>query len=284
MYNGFNSKAAAIQSLRDSGYRMASALSAAVSNPKVLKNQKVGALTRPLHLAPHNLGFDGGRKTLCPDASPGCIAACLHTAGNPVYMKQKDAARRVKTQAFTKQRAAFVALIAFEIRGLVRKAESEGMTPGVRLNATSDIAWESVGVTVDGEKVANLMRAFPTVEFYDYTKTKRRALRSLCSLDWPQNYHLTFSLAENNGESAIEVLKAGGNVAAVFDHRDGLPPYVVASVDTIRPRDSLTPGGWIVTNGDEHDFRPADPVNCIVGLKAKGDAKDDDSGFVIREV
>jgi len=39
--------------------------------------------------------------------------------------------------------------------------------------------------------------------------------------------------------------------------------------------------GYKVINGDEHDMRFTDPKNVIVGLTAKGEAKTDQSGFVI---
>jgi hypothetical protein len=39
--------------------------------------------------------------------------------------------------------------------------------------------------------------------------------------------------------------------------------------------------GFPVINGDESDLRFLDPSGVIVGLKAKGDAKKDTSGFVI---
>jgi hypothetical protein len=39
--------------------------------------------------------------------------------------------------------------------------------------------------------------------------------------------------------------------------------------------------GFPVINGDESDLRFLDPAGVVVGLKAKGDAKKDASGFVI---
>ena len=58
----------------------------------------------------------------------------------------------------------------------------------------------------------------------------------------------------------------GGNIAAVFSAE--LPD---------------TYGGIHVINGDESDLRYFDPAGVIVGLKAKGDAKKDNSGFVINQ-
>src|SRR6056297_598430 len=133
--NGFKSKAAAIRYLKSKGHPINSLLATPESNPKVAKNGKLDVLTAPLHLAPFDLsGFQ-----VCPQASDGCAAACLHTAGNPAYMAQKDASRKAKTVAYFKERAAFMAVLAFEIHALQRKAEAKGMQAGIRLNATSDL-------------------------------------------------------------------------------------------------------------------------------------------------
>ena len=82
--------------------------------------------------------------------------------------------------------------------------------------------------------------------------------------EYPPNYHLTYSLNEDNYNKAIEVLKNGGNVAVVF--RKDLPQNF---------------NGYKVINGDEHDLRYLDEKNVVVGLKAKGKAKKDTSGFVM---
>ena len=90
----------------------------------------------------------------------------------------------------------------------------------------------------------------------------------MCSSDLkgslPSNYHLTFSRSEANEAQALDVLKAGGNVACVFS--GSLPETYL---------------GFRVINGDESDLRFLDPSGVIVGLKAKGKAKKDASGFVI---
>jgi len=77
-------------------------------------------------------------------------------------------------------------------------------------------------------------------------------------------YKITFSRSETNELDAYRILKDGGNVAIVF--ADELPE---------------TWNGFSVINGDETDLRYFDPVNVVVGLKAKGDAKKDLSGFVV---
>jgi hypothetical protein len=101
----------------------------------------------------------------------------------------------------------------------------------------------------------NIMLAFPNVIFYDYTKLANR--RNL-----PPNYSLTFSLSEDNDKSAEQALANGLNVAAVFRK---IPPTFL---------------GRTVVDGDVSDLRFLDPSGVIVGLKAKGKAKKDTSGFV----
>lgn len=225
------------------------------ANPKLAKGMKQGVMSAPLHLAPADLsGYE-----VCPMATAGCRKACLHTAGNPAHMEGKQRARVARTRLYFENRELFMSVLIAEIQALVRKAEKAGMVPAIRLNATSDIPWERVRFIHDGVRYSNLMTLFPDVTFYDYTKRPNRKV--------PSNYHLTFSLAEGNDEQAHEALNNGFNVAVVFDTKRG---------------QRLPAGMWLreVIDGDETDFRPSDPKGVIVGLRAKGDAIGDTSGFV----
>lgn len=272
--NGFKSKAAALRHLRAQGYNVRGLLATPESNPKVAKNGKLDVLTTPLHLAPFNLsGFQ-----VCPQASAGCAAACLHTAGNPAYMAGKDASRKTKTRAYFNERAAFMAVLTYEIAALERKAAKLGMQAGVRLNATSDLPFERRRVDVDGRAV-HLMDLFPEVQFYDYTKVTKRALLHAQG-KMPANYHLTFSKNEDNDADVARVLEAGGNVAAVFTATQ----YKNATQAGVWQGLGAMPwGGHKVIDGDAHDYRPAEGTqSAIIALKAKGDAKRDISGFVIQ--
>ena len=236
-------------------------LTNADSNPKVAKNSEIlNVYTVPMHLAPASLsGFN-----VCPRASKGCIAACLHTAGNPLHMQAKHRARINRTRAYFEARTEFMVLLCAEIIKHLMKAEKLGMQLAVRLNATSDIPWEKVSFTIGGEKFANIMEAFPMVKFYDYTKRDNR--RNL-----PVNYSLTFSLSEDNDVAARRAIDNGMNVAVVFaTNRTAELPTAFRLVDTTFP----------VLDGDVHDYRPADKSGHIVGLRAKGDARTDESGFV----
>jgi len=243
-------------------------LTAPDANPKLDKNGRVsGILTAPLHLAPANVsGYE-----VCPMASKGCRAACLHTAGNPVYMAAKQTARINRTKAYFEARNMFMVALIGEIAALTRKAEKQGLYAGIRLNATSDIPFERVPVTFEGVEYKNIMELFPDVYFYDYTKRANRFNKPL-----PKNYHLTFSLSEDNHKAATVILAKGGTVATVFGKEN------VHQKDKDILPETFTMGGvaWPVLDGDLTDFRPDDLPGHIVGLKAKGDAKGDTSGFV----
>jgi hypothetical protein len=229
-------------------------------NPKVMKGNKLGYLTAILHLAPASLsGFN-----LCPHSTAGCRAACLNTAGRGGMFKEGGTntiqeARKRKSRDFKLNEDGFMRQLVKEVKAFVAKADRKGAVPCVRLNGTSDILWEHV--KVDGK---SMMEHFPSVQFYDYTKfpSRRHGLA---------NYHLTFSLAENNDAKACIALASGINVAVVF------------AVARSKPLpDTFTLGGksFPVINGDETDLRFLDPKGCIVGLRAKGRARKDTTGFV----
>lgn len=256
------------------------------TDAKTVKGQKKGYLTGILYLAPAKLsGYE-----VCPQRSAGCTAACLNTAGRGVF-SNVQASRIAKTKWYFEDRAAFMALLVKDIAKLVRKAEREGMVPVVRLNGTSDIPWERVAFTLDGEGYyGSVMSMFPNVHFYDYTKITKRALAHAKG-DMPANYTLVYSLTEENDPDAVKVLTAGGNIAAVLKPfaDGGLPPRMVviggeaAGFEQLVPCSAYASGTYRqyqVVDGDETDLRFLDDKGVIVGLKAKGKARYDTSGFV----
>lgn len=220
------------------------------SDAKTKKGETFNYLTGILYLAPANIsGWE-----VCPSRSEGCTSACLFTAGRGVYQNVKDARIR-KTNLLFKNRSEFLKLLRHDIALLVKKAQSKGMIPCVRLNGTSDLGWEGIA--------KDIMNEFPDVQFYDYTKVLTRMIR-YCDGKMPSNYHLTFSRSESNWDDCVKVLNKGGNVAAVFYKQ--LPNEYQ---------------GFRVVDGDLSDLRFNDDSNVIVGLKAKGKARFDDSNFVI---
>jgi hypothetical protein len=225
------------------------------ANPKIQKGTKLGYLSFILHLAPADLS---GRNT-CPKATAGCKAACLNTAGRGGMFRKGEntnmiqKARIRKTQYFYEARDYFMQDLYEDIQKGIKLATKLGLTPVFRLNGTSDLSWEKYGI--NGK---NLFELFPTVQFYDYTKVLGRKVSQY------KNYFLIFSKADGNDSDVAEAILQGMNVAAVFDK---------------------VPEGYMgrpVINADEHDLRFLDAKGVIAGLKAKGRAKKDYSGFVIR--
>ena len=218
------------------------------NNYKTVKGQKYGYKTAILYLAPSvNSGYN-----VCPQASQGCKSACLYTSGHGRFDNVKQG-RINKTRWYIQERESFLIQLTKEIKNFIKNSEKNNFTPCVRLNGTSDISWENMGI----------LQQFPQVQFYDYTKVYKRMV-AYVNGQMPSNYHLTYSLNEDNKELAFEVLKMKGNISAVF--RNQLPKIYK---------------GYQVVNGDESDLRFLDKKNCIVGLIAKGDAKKDYSGFVL---
>ncbi len=231
------------------------------ADAKTVKGEKSGILTGIVYLAPSKAS---GYQT-CPFASPGCIAACLFTAGRASFDQKINAARITRTKLFFENRTVFMRQLILEIGNLVNDAHKRGMKPAVRLNGTSDLKWERIACCEDHNRI---MDHFPNVQFYDYTKIPIRYRRNL-----PDNYALTFSLAESNDRDAVEALKSGTNVAAVFHN---LPD----AYHWTSPEYGI--GGFVadVIPGDITDARFTDAAGVIVGLTAKGKAKQDRSGFV----
>jgi hypothetical protein len=217
-------------------------------NPKLLKGEKKGYMSFVLHLSPADVS---GYET-CPKRTAGCTSACLNTAGRGGMFKKGETtnmiqeARKRKTRMFFESREQFLVDLEADIKLGIKQAEKKGLIPCFRLNGTSDIAWEKYGI----------IEKFPQVQFYDYTKMRNRKVASL------KNYHLTFSAADGNDMDTRLAASSGMNVAAVF--RTVPETYI----------------GRTVVNGDDTDLRFLDPKNVIVGLKAKGKAKKDTSGFV----
>ena len=218
------------------------------NNAKTIKGQKFGYMTAILYLAPSNQsGFN-----VCPQASKGCKRACLYSAGHGAYDSVKQG-RINKTLWYIQERKTFLDKLRKEINAFIKKAKSKGLVPCIRLNGTSDISWENTG----------LIDEFKSIQWYDYTKVYKRALKFVNGT-LPKNYHITYSLNEDNKKQAFDILKKGGNISVVF--RKSLPKKF---------------NGYKVVNADTNDLRFLDPHNSIAGLVAKGKAKNDFSGFVL---
>jgi hypothetical protein len=236
---------------------------------KAIKANAFGYLNGIHYMAPASTsGFN-----LCPWSTASCRALCLgwfsgqaamvadaaglSAQGNAVRQSRIDKATR-----FMRDRRAYMSDVVKSIELAQRKAKKEKLMLCIRLNGSTDIAWEGVAVERAGVPFRNIFEAFPEVSFVDYTKGAKRLYRDL-----PENYHLTLSYTGENEAECIKALAAGHNVAVCFD---ALPARF---------------WGFPVIDGDKSDLRHLDPKGVVVGLLPKGRlAKKDDSGFVVRRV
>ena len=222
---------------------MKTLLSKGDTNAKTKKNKRD---TMILYLTP---GEVMGRN-MCPKASEGCLQACLNTAGRGAFGNVQQA-RLKRTELLLNDRKAFLKQCADEINKSAKKTEELA----VRMNGTSDL--KLVEMLVSDNAIAD------NVVFYDYTKIHQKAGRRILSSG--HLYVVTFSRSEINESEAIAVLHRGGHVAVVFNE---LPSEW---------------NGFPVVDGDLSDDQMLDHVNAVVlGLKAKGKARKDASGFVVK--
>ena len=267
-------------------------------NEKLLKSEKGykgeepvklpdgrGIETTGLPLAP---AFEMGGFNTCPNHA-SCKDSCLgKTSGN--YFKVGGGmdlsafeGPRLnslnKTLFMMNHAGAFATRLYDEIAAARHEAENNGNHLGVRLNTLSDI---------HPRIHQSIIKSFPDVSFYDYTKMKYEPVAS--------NHHYTYS---STGVSDPEVhnphtnwhqmrrrLDNGDNVAMAFTDKEHLPETV---------HDQETGKTYRVINGDMHDFRPLDTYGksegeegVIVGLKNKkgfgkvGEAHKDSKGFFVK--
>jgi hypothetical protein len=230
------------------------------ADAKTVKGEKMGYLTGILYLSPSNLSG----VQLCPFASlAGCEVACLNSAGRGAFSNVQNA-RHNKAQSFNYDRNNFMLDLVYSINRVIIEAKRKGLIPVIRLNGTSDIQWEKMPFKLDGVIYSSVMAYYPTIQFYDYSKIPTRS-------DIPLNYDLTFSFS--GVESFQNVInKALDNpafkrMAVVFSNRDRIPASFL---------------GRDVIDGDNTDLRFLDNEGVVVGLYAKGKAKRDLSGFVVK--
>ena len=228
-------------------------LSSLNSNSKLEKSNKVQ--DKYLNV---NMYIHPSSTKICPYQDIAkCKEPCLNTAGlGGVYKSIQDARKR-KTDLFLNDRDTFMEYIIEDITKFVNYCDKKGKLPAVRLNGTSDIQWETIKVN---DKT--IFELFPNVQFYDYTKIPTRKTKHI------PNYHLTWSYSEANQKYADKFSDVEHNKAVVFNTKT-LPSFFK---------------GLKVIDGDTHDMRFLDEDNVVVGLRAKGKAKTDTSGFVIQAV
>lgn len=218
------------------------------------KTKKNSIKTYIMYLRPFTLNSKG--INICSHASAGCAAACLETAGHGAFANVQ-AARAKKTEFYINDRKNFILQLSYEIMKKYSLAKKKGEKIAFRLNGTSDLDFVYLLQKYAGLDISTLSD-FAT--FYDYSKVLQRAIRYK---DHP-NYTVTFSRSETNQAETDQAIKLGINVAAVFS--DDLPQRYK---------------GAKVVDGDSSDLVMLYNKGVILGLKAKGKARKDTSGFVI---
>lgn len=228
-------------------------------NPKAAKAAAFGWINGIHYMAPAKLsGFN-----LCARSTPQCESLCLgwnagqaSMVADPADINSVRRSRIDKAKAYMTDRPRYMGMLCRAIERLQIKGERLGLNVCVRLNGSTDIPFERVPVTWQGIRYPNIMDAFRSVQFTDYTKRHERFARPL-----PANYHLTFSRADGNSERALMLLDRGINVAVVSRRHDPK-----------RGRYLTQWCGYAAINGDDHDLRHLDPIGMVVALSPKGPA------------
>jgi hypothetical protein len=231
---------------------------------KAIKAQGYGYLNAIHYMAPADTA---GVGNLCPKATASCRELCLGWYSGQAGMVANDAdlnsvraSRIEKARRFMTDRAAYMRDIVRSIELAQIKARRMRKRLCVRLNGSTDIAWEGVACERNGKRYRNVMEAFLRIQFVDYTKLSNRFSKPL-----PKNYDLTLSRTERNESAVVKIVSGGANAAVVF---------------ASKPETYL---GFRVIDGDAHDLRHLDPKGVIVALSPKGaKAKRDATGFVVR--
>lgn len=227
----------------------------------------------------------------CPGHTAGCMAVCLADSG----MMGQDSSTLAQVRrhlVYHMDRPAFMTTVAVGIARLYATALKKKANLGIRLNVTSDIAWETQPITVDPwlaeylsayglrsktggaikpGKYKNIMTLMPGVFFYDYTKIFARMDKFLRGR-MPKNYHLVWSLAETapNRKMAIRVLRSRKSTVSVpfyVGAKKNPLPATLSIVDNTR-----SPAHKVkrkVFNADTHDMRALDEPGTFAGLKFK---------------
>lgn len=252
-YRFFRTRAA--RKLADD-YGIGKLLTVGAANTKFGKTDSQTAIMIGLSLAQAKTsGFQ-----VCDHATRGCLSLCVGKSGLANVFKSIAQARKRKTRFYFEHPESFLTLLEHEIAQQYDKAYRLGLPIFGRLNVFSDLEWETIA--------PGLFSGFPDVQWYDYTKNARRYGRFLRG-QLPSNYHLTRSYNENMTTRTVgRLLADGGTVAVAF--RNGQKREI--------PR---TWSGFNVIDGDKDDRRCFDKPGTIVGLRAKGRAVNDQTGFVV---
>lgn len=219
-------------------------LSINASNTKIAKTQKgekIPTRLASLSLYPDDIICAGSKAAKCQDG-------CLVSAGRGRFDNVANA-RRAKTAYFHADQSGFIDQLKKELTNFDKLCKRQNVRGVVRLNTISDIAWENYEIP----------QSFSDLTFYDYSKRVKRIGNT------PSNYSLMFSYSgAPSYKKQVEQMPAGYPMAVVF--RGELPTDFM---------------GRKVIDGDISDLDNLRAGHVVVGLRAKGKAKKDTTGFVV---
>lgn len=191
----------------------------------------------------------------CDDRG-ACFATCIETTGRGNMPNVKNA-RMVRSRLWIENPDQYIYTMHDELDALERDAAKQGLLPAARLNTLSDLPWEELAPTLFSEH--------PNIQFYDYTKSAKRARMGRKGL-MPDNYDLTYSWSEKaDGRFGSMHLRHGGKIAIVGRDRDSIPQW-------------MSRAGQLV-NGDEHDLIFLHPPGSVQVLTPKGKLKKHQTNF-----
>ena len=248
-----------------------------LTSPKVMKNLTVSnAPTLVLYLLP--------TSKACPAAGT-CRKICLNTAGNPAYLNNKLKCRQRRNNAFMQDFNLFLRNLVLETMRFYSKNRDYSKL-GLRLNGTSDYAWENVPVTITSNDSDYLLKQFNVyIKPIRYTSILEAILKGLdtklnqsistkliaydytkrIDRDWNKcsklKYHLTLSHG-SKFDTLTKALELKLNYAAAFDLKKSelFPEYIELKGKKI-----------YIFDADKTDFRPLDnnDKTYIAGLRMK---------------
>lgn len=240
-----------------------SAVKSILSDNAKLRKLPTGAraIVAGIMLAPSKRS---GVVNVCKHASPACILICVLWFAGRTVTKTVRAAATKRTRLWHFFPAVFYSRLRKELSAMVRRAFKLGARAFCRLNTASDI-----------DHPKELIAEFPTVTFYDYTKSVERCEEYLNG-EWPENYHVSYSVSERSEYATVAgFLRRGLNVIVVFDsyyfgprHRYGVIPSSVEFTNEDGSQSIVAD----TVDGDVHDIRTPefDGRGRVVCLRGKG--------------
>jgi len=194
------------------------------SNPKLEKNKKeLNLYSIGLSIAPHVLNNNKNSNIIynvCTNSTKSCRSNCvIWQAGNPAYIPNKRKAMLNRKEFLIRNTSLFLAC-------LIRLVELESfysiknkLVMTYRSNIASDLKYESIKIEYKNKltTMINVINTFiqstklDNIDnvSYDYTKHYNRKQN--------KNYHLAYSVTDNDINKSLMAIKNGLDLAIVFN-------------------------------------------------------------------